>query len=125
MAEGSIHFLKVHTMALIRLRIQILPDSLYCRLYVLTVVIQTMIDLGIEGELLVRFHQAGIGQGDDTAAASRKMNVYLGIFALAQCVNTLLTPVLGYNQDFPSVFQMAMALDAVYNRNTLQVFCLT
>ena len=61
-------------MVLIRFRIQILPDSLYCRLYVLTVVIQTMIDLGIEGELPVRFHQVGIGQGDATAAASRKMN---------------------------------------------------
>jgi len=86
---------------------KILPDSLYCRLYVLTVVIQTIVDLAIEGELLVRFHQAGLGAGDDTAAGSRKMKVYLGIFVLAH------------------VFQMIMALDAVYNRNTLQVFCLT
>jgi len=86
---------------------KILPNSLYCRLYVLTVVIQTAIDLAIEGELLVRFHQAGLGLGDDTAPITRKMNVYLGIFALAH------------------VFQMVMALDAVYNRNTLQVFCLT
>lgn len=86
---------------------KILPNSLYCRLYVLTVIIQTAVDLAIEGELLVRFHQAGIGPGDDTAAATRKMNVYLGIFVLAH------------------VFQMVMALDAVYNRNTLQVFCLT
>jgi len=86
---------------------KILPDSLYCRLYVVTVVIQTAVDLSIEGELLARFHQAGTGLGDDTAAVTRKMNVYLGIFVLAH------------------VFQMAMALDAVYNRNTLQVFCLT
>lgn len=50
----------------------------------LTVVIQTIIDLAIEGELLVRFHQAGLGAGDDTALASRKMKVYLGIFVLAQ-----------------------------------------
>jgi hypothetical protein len=86
---------------------KILPDSLYCRLYVLTVAIETIIDLAIEGELLVRFHQAGLGAGDDTAGGSRKMKVYLGIFVLAH------------------VFQMVMALDAVYNRNTLQVFCLT
>ena len=50
-------------------------------------VIQTIVDLAIEGELLVRFHQAGIGLGDDTAAVSRKMNVYLGIFVLAQYVS--------------------------------------
>ena len=66
------------------LRIQILPNSLYCRLYVLTVAIETIIDLAIEGELLVRFHQAGLGAGDDTAGGSRKMKVYLGIFVLAQ-----------------------------------------
>lgn len=67
---------------------QIFPDSLYCRLYVLTVVIQTAIDLAIEGELLVRFHQAGPGLGDQTLAGKMSsMNVYLGIFVLAQCVN--------------------------------------
>ena len=88
-------------------------------------VIQTIIDLAIEGELLVRFHRAGLGMGDDTAAASRKMNVYLGIFVLAQYVNTPLVSLVTSNRDSCSVFQMVMALDAVYNRNTLQVFCLT
>ena len=88
-------------------------------------VIQTIIDLAVEGELLVRFHQAGVGLGGDTAAASRKMNVYLGIFVLAQYVDNPIVNPLGYDRDFCSVFQLAMALDAVYNRNTLQVFCLT
>jgi hypothetical protein len=111
---------------LISPRFQLLPDSLYCRLYVLTVAIQTAIDLAIEGELLVRFHQADLGLGDDTAAATRKsLNVYLGIFALAQYVIYPLTTLLSCHQGFYSVFQMVMALDAVYNRNTLQVFCLT
>ena len=32
---------------------------------------------------------------------------------------------MGRNKALYSVFQMVMALDAVYNRNTLQVFCLT
>ena len=91
----------------------------------MTVVIQTIIDLAIEGELLVRIHQAGVGLGGDTAAASRKMNVYLGIFVFAQYVDAPLINPSGYNQDFCSVFQLAMALDAVYKRNTLQVFCLT
>lgn len=87
----------MHTITLISLRIQILPDSLYCRLYVLTVVIQTIVDLAIEGELLVRFHRAGLGLGDDTAAASRKMNVYLGIFAIAQYVNASLANLPDHN----------------------------
>jgi hypothetical protein len=60
---------------------------------VLTVVIQTAIDLAIEGELLVRFHQAGPGPSD-TATATRKMNVYLGIFALAQYVDYPFSPTL-------------------------------
>ena len=56
-------------------------------------VIQTIVDLAIEGELLVRFHQAGVGLAGGTAAASRKMNVYLGIFVLAQYVDApLLNP---------------------------------
>jgi len=88
---------------------KILPDSLYCRLYVLTVVIETIVDLVIEGELLLRFQEAshnGQLSGDDDVS-SRKMPVYLSIFALAH------------------VFQLAMAIDAVYARNTLQFVCLT
>jgi hypothetical protein len=66
--------------------IQILPDSLYCKLYVLTVVVQTIIDLAIEGDLLLRFHEAAkngqLSNNDDVT--SRKMPVYLSIFVIAQ-----------------------------------------
>jgi hypothetical protein len=88
---------------------KILPDSLYCKLYVLTVVVQTIIDLAIEGDLLLRFHQATehgqLSNNDDVT--SRKMPVYLSIFVIAH------------------VFQFVMALDAVYARNTLQFTALT
>jgi len=82
---------------------KILPDSLACRLYVTTVLIETTIDLAIEGDLLVRLN----GSDTNTGSAREKMPVYLSIFALAH------------------VFQFAMAIDAVYARNTLQFIALT
>jgi len=74
-----------------------------CRLYVLTVLIETTIDLAIEGELLIQVNRHTLAgeQGD------HEMPVYLAIFVLAH------------------VFQFAMAVDAVYARNTLQFFALT
>lgn len=84
---------------------KLLPDSMACRLYVVTVLIETAIDLAIEADLLVRFHEAEKGQSNQTA--SQKMPVYLSVFAFAH------------------VFQLGMALDAVYARNTLQFISLT
>lgn len=55
-----------------------------CRLYVLTVLIETTIDLVIEGELLLRVRAE---TKDDDQITSRKMPVYLSIFALAQYVS--------------------------------------
>jgi len=87
---------------------KILPESLACRLYVVTVLVETAIDLAIEGDILLRFQEE---KDRDTnangATQSNKMPVYLSIFALAH------------------VFQFAMACDAVYNRNTLQFMALT
>lgn len=51
---------------------QILPDSWACRLFVITVLVETTIDLAIEADLLVRLQN------------SLKMPVYLSVFALAQ-----------------------------------------
>jgi len=80
---------------------KILPESLACRLYVLTVLIETAIDLAIEGELLLRIKKA------DGGPETKTMPVYLSIFVLAH------------------VFQFVMAVDAVYARNTLQFILLT
>ncbi|KAJ7431808.1 hypothetical protein B0H11DRAFT_2383510 [Mycena galericulata] len=80
----------------------ILPESIPCRLYVLTVLIETTVDLAIEGELLIQINK-NAPPGD----SAHGMPVYLSIFALAH------------------VFQFVMAVDAVYARNTLQFACLT
>ncbi|OCH96575.1 hypothetical protein OBBRIDRAFT_743369 [Obba rivulosa] len=77
----------------------IIPDSVACRLYLLIVLIETGIDLAIEGDLILRVND--VAKNDGTIA-SQRMPVYLSVFALAH------------------VFQFAMALDAVYARNTLQ-----
>jgi len=76
-----------------------------CRLYVITVLVQTTIDLAIEGDLLVRFHKDGVAASNSDTLD--KMPAYLSIFALAH------------------LFQFAMAVDAVYARNTLQFITLT
>lgn len=75
-----------------------LPESMACRLFVLTVLIETTIDLIVEGELLLRVNHESQGHEQ----VNKKMPVYLSIFALAH------------------VFQFALAVDAVYARNTLQ-----
>ncbi|KAF9557869.1 hypothetical protein CPC08DRAFT_819656 [Agrocybe pediades] len=88
---------------------KILPESLACRLYVATVLIETAIDLAIEGDLFLRIREKikTDSQGEEPTIATTRMPVYLAIFALAH------------------VFQLVMAVDAVYARNTLQFICLT
>lgn len=70
---------------------QWIPDSWACRLYLLTVLVETAIDLAIEGDLILRFHESSLA--DDQDMATRRMPVYLSIFALAQYV---LSPLLEY-----------------------------
>jgi len=82
---------------------KLLPESLACRLYFITVLIETTIDLAIEGELLFRLRADAQGSNE----VSSKMAVYLGTFALAH------------------IFQLVMAIDAIRARNTLQFICLT
>ncbi|KAF7320244.1 hypothetical protein MKEN_00809000 [Mycena kentingensis (nom. inval.)] len=86
---------------------RILPESMACRLYVLTVLIETTVDLAIEGELLIQINKNATAVGDNDSVAAHKMPVYLSIFAIAH------------------VFQFVMAVDAVYARNTLQFIFLT
>ncbi|KAI0336060.1 hypothetical protein GY45DRAFT_1239290 [Cubamyces sp. BRFM 1775] len=81
-----------------------IPDSWACRLYLLTVLVETAIDLAIEGDIFLRFHESKSSDSEDMA--TRRMPVYLAIFALAH------------------VFQFVMALDAVWARNVLQFISL-
>jgi len=79
----------------------ILPESIACRLYVLTVVIETCIDVAVEADLFLRVRDLN---GD---LLTTRLPVYLGIFAFAH------------------LFQLVMAIDAVNARNTLQFLFLT
>lgn len=90
-----------------------LPDSWACRLFVLVVVIETAVDLAIEADLLVRLQ-------DDTG----KMAVYLSVFALAQYVFRRVICILQKIILKLSIFQLVMAVDAVYAQNTLQFMSL-
>ncbi|KIY51365.1 hypothetical protein FISHEDRAFT_64356 [Fistulina hepatica ATCC 64428] len=85
---------------------KLVPDSLACRLYLITVLVETAIDIAIEGELMIRVYEDRDARGLDDVNANR-MPVYLSIFALAH------------------VFQFALAVDAVKHRNTLQFGALT
>ena len=86
---------------------QILPDSIACRLYVITVLVETTIDLVIEGDLLLRFHEAEkvSSQTGDISATSQKMPVFLSVFALAQYVfpdaDFFFFPLIRCPQRFP------------------------
>jgi hypothetical protein len=62
-----------------------LPESLACRLYVLTVLVETAVDLAVEGELALR-----IQQSDSASETAQTMPTYLTIFAFAQYVTFLL-----------------------------------
>ncbi|KAH9835778.1 uncharacterized protein C8Q71DRAFT_763390 [Rhodofomes roseus] len=86
-------------------RATLIPDSLACRLYLITVLVETAVDLAMEAELYLRLQASK--PLDSTDQQSDKMPVYLSIFALAH------------------VFQFGMALDAVNDRNTLQFIALT
>lgn len=80
---------------------KLLPESTACRLFMLTVLVETTIDLVIEGELLERVRHT------ENATNNTRMSAYLTIFALAH------------------IFQFIMAVDAVRARNTLQFLFLT
>lgn len=84
---------------------KIIPESIACRLYLAVVLVETTIDLAIEGELFLRVREK-VEAAETVDPTIERMPVYLVIFAIAH------------------VFQFAMALDAVYARNTLQFICL-
>jgi hypothetical protein len=85
-----------------------LPESTPCRLYILVVVLQTLVDLAIEGVLVLKFQQAA--NIDPTPkqdqSPTQRLPVYFTIFGLAH------------------VFQFILAVDSVCTRNTLQLMFL-
>ncbi|KZW02046.1 hypothetical protein EXIGLDRAFT_637823 [Exidia glandulosa HHB12029] len=83
--------------------IKILPNSMACRLYLLTVLIETIVDIAIEVDLLVLLNQQSHTSADRaTQLEFERLPVYLVVFGLAH------------------LFQLVLALDAVHAQNTLQ-----
>ena len=65
---------------------QVIPDSIACRLYLLTVLLETAVDLAMEAELFLRLKDTNAIDNTDNQQ-SEKMPVYLSIFAMAQYVH--------------------------------------
>jgi len=82
------------------------PKSKYCRAYLLTVIAETVIDMAIEAAILQQLDMLDetVPSQDQTNVATNQSRqpIYLGIFVLAHFL------------------QMVLAMDAVYNKNTLQ-----
>ncbi|KAL7410354.1 hypothetical protein BDY24DRAFT_344272 [Mrakia frigida] len=85
---------------------KLVPGSLVTRLYVGLVVLQTVVDMAIEGNLLIQFLALDTTGPLTTSssASSLRLPVYLGIFAVAH------------------LFMLVMSIDAVKARNTIQIF---
>lgn len=82
------------------------PSSKTCRFYLLAVVVETFLDVLIEGVILQQLDNMAESvppaKADTTVITQTRQPVYLGIFVLAH------------------LLQLVLALDAVYNKNTLQ-----
>ncbi|KAH7104104.1 hypothetical protein BKA62DRAFT_693540 [Auriculariales sp. MPI-PUGE-AT-0066] len=79
--------------------VKFLPNSMACRLYILAVLVETIVDIAIEVDLLVLLKSA---ESKDSDASVNRLPVYLVVFGLAH------------------LFQLMLALDAVHAQNTLQ-----
>lgn len=77
------------------------PSSWACRLFLLLTVAEAAIDIGIESVLLARFQAQEDASSDITR--NRALPVFVGIFALAH------------------IYQLALAIDAIVNKNTIMV----
>ncbi|KAG9034916.1 hypothetical protein FRB95_012332 [Tulasnella sp. JGI-2019a] len=88
-------------------RAAVWPKSKYCRAYLLTVIAETVVDMAIEAAILQQLdvldnNIANTTDQSEFATTQTRQPIYLGIFVLAHFL------------------QMILAMDAVYNKNTLQ-----
>lgn len=64
---------------------QLMPKSLPITLFLATVIIETIVDLALQGDIYLRLHS--LAQSDNSSRdQARRISVYLAIFALAQSV---------------------------------------
>ena len=62
-----------------------MPKSLPITLFLATVIIETIVDLALQGDIYLRLHS--LAQSDNSSRdQARRISVYLAIFALAQSV---------------------------------------
>ena len=59
---------------------QLIPDSIACRLYLLTVLVETAIDLAIEADLLIRLHEFDKDDKDTLDFVASAANLRAHIF---------------------------------------------
>ncbi|KAG9087629.1 hypothetical protein FS749_002791 [Ceratobasidium sp. UAMH 11750] len=85
---------------------RLIPNSIYCRLYLLTVLVEAAVDVVIEGVLYLKMRDYYEGLSTSEKAKDdlsvKRLPVYLGIFAFAH------------------VYQFVLAMFAVHQRNTMQ-----
>ncbi|KAG8810885.1 hypothetical protein FRC17_002716 [Serendipita sp. 399] len=84
--------------------LQLFPKSWPIRLFLATVVLETIIDLAVQGDLYTRLSAISDRESnpEDPSTQIRRTIVYLALFAFAH------------------VFQLALAIEAVWQQNTLQ-----
>ncbi|GAA99705.1 uncharacterized protein L969DRAFT_104872 [Mixia osmundae IAM 14324] len=81
-----------------------LPQTIYTQLFLLTTLLESTIDIGIEAALLDTFEGLhGLVSGSDPVSERSALPVYLSIFVLAH------------------IFQVALSIDAIQNKNTIQI----
>lgn len=90
---------------LVRAR-RLIPNSMYCRLYLLAVLVESTVDVVIEGILYLKMrdYYEGLSASDkaNDDLSIKRLPVYLAIFAFAH------------------VYQFILAMFAVHQRNTMQ-----
>lgn len=85
---------------------RLFPQSWPIRLFLATVVVETIVDLAIQGDIYARVSTISTSDAGKQQAV-QKVVVYLGLFCFAH------------------VFQLVVAIEAVWQKNTLQFLFLT
>jgi hypothetical protein len=100
---------------------QLLPNSWPIRLFLATVVLETIIDLAVQADIYTRISSIPL-VGQNNQSSARRVILYLSLFAFAQSVPC---SSLWFYLTFYSVFQLLLAIEAVWQQNTLQFLFLT
>jgi hypothetical protein len=127
---------------------QLLPSTLATRIFLLVVTVEAAVDVTLEALILLRGEFLGSlfdrkqdeqGHSGQSLADQQVLPVYLAIFAMVRCSpraylllltrfnrHSMFTPEINalgnLTPQSRSLFQFVLAVDAIYNRNTIQIF---